>query len=754
MDSKEATAFPVSETSTGSSSSSSYVSNNQNLLKTSVVDSDGKDNCEYGIKDSVSDEEDEGGYVSGQEEFEPASEKLVLTGADGEAVGKGAEDRDFDEASGLSMAKFDALPISGVSENNSGVEKGINDDEKDGVLLGKDSVDGSVAIADSDTIESKVAGLDGLEAKGEIQNSNLDEGAKGSGGDFLDSFENKEVENVELNAEKKVEEVEMDRDKAEKNQKTESLTSEAPATEQDAKGDSVEPAESELAEAGGVKFTSEGDSVVGTIDVDTPGPGVAVVQPTDGDIKMEEVPVDESVELVGAAIEISRGSEESSSVEITSEGDSVVDTIHVDMPRQGVDVVGEVGPEVEKVEVPADENVEPVGAACETNHGVEEARSVEFTTEGDSIVDTITVDTLVPTVPGVVVVRETDEEIERVKVPVDENAEPVYESSEFKPIEPDNNAVADEKDEKIDARAVDDVANGVHMGVTTNDLVDGDGAQDVENIVKKSENRFNTVAVSEIGTGMKISNDREVGLLSGTAGADGDTNGKYAHVNVGDQLEEGVHEESEPEPFFEPHEIREDEGQYQTNEEADHEDLISDEATDGMIFGSSEAAKQFIEELERGSGGGSRTDSSLEHPQGIDGQIVTDSEEEEADTDEEGDGKEFFDSAALAALLKAATGADSDSGSITITSQDGSRLFSVERPAGLGSSLRSLRPAPQPNRPNIFTPSTFSGRGESEDTLSEAEKKKLEKLPQLRVNFLRLVRKRNWRSYSRSELNF
>ncbi|KAL2559280.1 translocase of chloroplast [Forsythia ovata] len=90
------------------------------------------------------------------------------------------------------------------------------------------------------------------------------------------------------------------------------------------------------------------------------------------------------------------------------------------------------------------------------------------------------------------------------------------------------------------------------------------------------------------------------------------------------------------------------------NEVVDHEDLISDDATDGMIFGSSEAAKQFIEELERGSGGGSSADSSHEHSQGIDGQIVIDSEEE-ADTDEEEDGKELFDSAALAALLKAAT---------------------------------------------------------------------------------------------------
>ncbi|KAG5587687.1 hypothetical protein H5410_048121 [Solanum commersonii] len=116
-----------------------------------------------------------------------------------------------------------------------------------------------------------------------------------------------------------------------------------------------------------------------------------------------------------------------------------------------------------------------------------------------------------------------------------------------------------------------------------------------------------------------------------------------------------------------------------------------------------------------------------------------DSKDVEADTDEEGDGKELFDSAALAALLKAATGGDSDGGNITITSQDGSRLFSVERPAGLGSSLRSLRPAPRPSQPNLFTHSSLQNSGESENNLSEEEKKKLETLQQIRVKFLRLI---------------
>ena len=74
------------------------------------------------------------------------------------------------------------------------------------------------------------------------------------------------------------------------------------------------------------------------------------------------------------------------------------------------------------------------------------------------------------------------------------------------------------------------------------------------------------------------------------------------------------------------------------------------------------------------------------------------------DTDEEGDGKELFDSAALVALLKAATSASSDSGSITITSPKGSGLFSFDHPARLGFANRSLRLAPRKNLSNLFIP--------------------------------------------------
>ncbi|XP_062109911.1 translocase of chloroplast 159, chloroplastic [Humulus lupulus] len=165
----------------------------------------------------------------------------------------------------------------------------------------------------------------------------------------------------------------------------------------------------------------------------------------------------------------------------------------------------------------------------------------------------------------------------------------------------------------------------------------------------------------------------------------------------------------------------------------------TDGETEDIVFGSS--AKQFLEELERASGVGSHSgaDSSHDHSQRIDGQIVTDSDEE-ADSDDEGGGKEMFDSAALAALLKAATGATPDGGNITITSSDGSRLFSVERPAGLGSSLPSVKPASRPLS-NIFSPSNLTVGGESENNLSEEDKKRLEKFQQLRVKYLRLVKR-------------
>lgn len=165
------------------------------------------------------------------------------------------------------------------------------------------------------------------------------------------------------------------------------------------------------------------------------------------------------------------------------------------------------------------------------------------------------------------------------------------------------------------------------------------------------------------------------------------------------------------------------------------DDSVLDGEGEEVVFGSTEAANKFLQDLELQHSGGAGGSSQDER---IDGQIVTDSDEEE-ETDDEGDGKELFDTATLAALLKAASGADQDGGSITITSQDGSRLFSVERPAGLGSSLQSGKPAMRPTRPNLFSPSVNRPSAISDSNLSEEEKKKLEKLQEIRVKYLRLV---------------
>ncbi|CAE6140308.1 unnamed protein product [Arabidopsis arenosa] len=167
----------------------------------------------------------------------------------------------------------------------------------------------------------------------------------------------------------------------------------------------------------------------------------------------------------------------------------------------------------------------------------------------------------------------------------------------------------------------------------------------------------------------------------------------------------------------------------------------SDEETEGMILGSSKSGEQFLEELEKVSSGiqaqSDETNIPNHHVDRIDGQIFTDSDEE-VDTNDDGKEK-TFDSAALAAFLKAATSGSSDGGNCSI-SQDVMKLFSMEHPAGLGSSLRFVQSAaPLPNHSNIFPSLKVQMGGESENNLSEEEKHKLEKLQSMRVKYLRLV---------------
>ncbi|KAL0918575.1 hypothetical protein M5K25_010590 [Dendrobium thyrsiflorum] len=173
------------------------------------------------------------------------------------------------------------------------------------------------------------------------------------------------------------------------------------------------------------------------------------------------------------------------------------------------------------------------------------------------------------------------------------------------------------------------------------------------------------------------------------------------------------------------------------DEDEDEVSRISDGPARVAILDSPEAAKQIIREMERiSSGSHSGLQGSRDHSSNADGQIVSDSDEV-LDSDEDGEGSELFDSAALAALLKAATG--SSDGTVTVTSQDAARIFSVDRPAGLGTAP-SLRPAvPRSTRPSLFASSELAAVSDPSHSMDDDEKKLHEKVEQIRVKFLRLV---------------
>lgn len=157
-------------------------------------------------------------------------------------------------------------------------------------------------------------------------------------------------------------------------------------------------------------------------------------------------------------------------------------------------------------------------------------------------------------------------------------------------------------------------------------------------------------------------------------------------------------------------ELEEDHGVDAIEEEQDG--LVSDEDTEDFIH-SSELTNQIINDWGQrfGSSSLSGRQVSEDHLQSVDGQISMDLDDVEIDQD--GKGNKLYDSASLLALLKAATNIDE------------SRGFAFDGPAELGSFPHSARPAPL--------------LGESEDNISEEDKKKIEKMQLLRVKFLRLV---------------
>ncbi|KAG6415312.1 hypothetical protein SASPL_122719 [Salvia splendens] len=585
------------------------------------------------------------------------------------------------------LNKIDGSDVPKMAENGGGdVEEGDKVVEGDADVVGKDF---------GGDRESRVGGIDGI---GEFADSvgELGVNSDGVAGEVVDGERGKAV--------------------------VEGVEAEGKQAEGEA-GKESEPKVKEGFEAAveqvDMESVPEGDSVVETSQADVAGPGVAVVGEPEGNkdvlSKLEEKEVAEVDVVESERSDVV----DDVDVSLTKKEDSVVGESEVDVPSSGASIV-----------------VIKENGAKSNELEQEEVAEVVLTAEGDAVVDTIKVDVNVVD-PGVAVVGGTKENGDGEEVPLEsvgsatENGDGVEKDVDSREIGVDllnsepaaEDTVGNEKDETLDAGAVAHLGNGFQTSEASIDSFSSSSHLENENSAKvhiDGEVKIGHEMV-ESDTGIVQTNDAQTGV-------DGISE-ELARV-----------ESNEPKAVTDDlREIREVEDEMDV---VNHEEPISDEETDGMIFGSSEAAKKFIEDLERESGGDSHTglDSSLEKSQRIDGQIVTDSEED-GETDDEGDGKELFDSTALAALLKAATGADSGGGNITFTSQDGSKLFSMERPAGLGSSLHgaSLRPAPRPNRSSLFGNLAPASGGEVEENLSEEEKKKLEKLQEIRVKFLRLV---------------
>ncbi|KAK0608090.1 hypothetical protein LWI29_025376 [Acer saccharum] len=205
-------------------------------------------------------------------------------------------------------------------------------------------------------------------------------------------------------------------------------------------------------------------------------------------------------------------------------------------------------------------------------------------------------------------------------------------------------------------------------------------------------------------------------------------NGDLMEISEGDRPEDADSSGTSSLKFVKPSSILDDLVKTEAQDDIERiggrqKGLLSDEDVEELIFGSSELIMNGSDERL----------AFQDHSQTVDGQIVMDSDGE-MDTDGDGEGNELFDSAALAALLKAATSADSDGGGggLTIKSSDGSKVFTFERPTNSDSLLfPSTRSAPAPN---------VDG-DEYMDNLSEEEKRIIDKIQHLRVKFLRLVKK-------------
>ncbi|KAI5671319.1 hypothetical protein M9H77_11683 [Catharanthus roseus] len=693
MEAKDAATSPVSGSSPITASSYN-VSETENVIQMSgntgqKINGSASSGIVNGSYGNISDDDE--GFVSGEEDFEASSERPIVADKDEQASVKINSDGPSFGSSEISGPAVEKVAVSEPlleddveKMNKSLVLEGEKDDAE--VKSGELVIEGSSGVGDSGDSSSVIGGgapdadykaplLEGLEGKPEVHASveNPESKLDESGGQVQD----KTVEGVSDY----------------KAALLEGLEGKPDATA------SVENLETKLDENGSeVQGSTVEDKVLVGANMDESGGSVTGEEVEEGKVKDDEAGGDEPIDTGKEIKEVAAVAEETS------------------IPCNGTDQMDEPV-QSEMVEVEVD--------------------GTKVTSKGDAVVEAIDVDVVVP---GIAVIGKTAEKEVAVKeeehAAADRQTVVTTNDSKFTVLEDHVSAdnIATDKPSSEPQLGYDvEKAEQLPAEAENGEKFDLGGAVDASDIVNGPE----PVEMKNIGVMPKAEVEKLVASeTKGNGTADGVVGFEHNGLVDSQSVEPHLHKYAQPISTHEAQEIAEHEAKDEVEEEDDDaEGSISDEDTDGMVFGSSEAGKQFIEELERACA--SEAENSHDNSQRVDGQIVTDSDEE-VDTDEEAEGKELFDSAALAALLKAATGADSDGSSIRISSQDGSRLFSVERPAGLGSSLRSLRPAPQPNRPSIFGPSAVSNIGDA-DNLSDEEKKKLEKLQQIRVKFLRLV---------------
>lgn len=529
-----------------------------------------------------------------------------------------------------------------------------------------------------------------------------------------------------------------------------------------------------------IELVNEGDAVVDSINVDAGEvvrSGVAVVvieeERQDSDVESmdnitedreekvdSEVKVGEEISVVEEPTSVDPVSVEGTAAKVTDEGDSRLELKHDagEAYRSGAIIVGEI----EDRKGPENTGIEVGDTVVEESASMKEDFVSEETAEGDS--KSVKSDEVKVTGEGDSKSTNSNEAMvtgEGDFKSVSSDEAKVTGEGASKSVKFDEPKITGEGDSVVDGMiidAVEAVRSGVAVvgdsrAVETEMEVKDVAARVSENVTLANELAPQVCAnTSEVGEQHKEALPREVETPALVEIAEQlNTEGTESEVDESSKQRESVHEvqsvsggdqdkvqhaevdnaasdkidaktsssdkgQEAEERFHVPQEEHDDGGSY-----------ASDGEDESVFFKNKVSSRDFMEELASG-----------DRSEIIDGQIVTDSEEE-ADSDEEGEGRELIDSAALAALLKAATSGGSDSGPITITSQDGSRLFSVERPAGLGTSLRSVRPASSSSNSSIFAPPSVAAP--SEESLSDEDKKKLQNIHELRVKFLRLVQR-------------